>query len=396
MQASQRTNAIQPSVFAWLNTLKERVRANGTQLIDLGIGSPDRPAPGIITEAIATASRDPISHGYPAYRGTPQFLDAAAAFMERRFAVQLDPSSELMCVSGAEEGFTHLGLTFLEPGTQSLICDIHYPVHARSALIAGAQATLMPVDVQNGFVPVLADIDSRTLRNARMLIINYPHNPTGAIAPMSFYEDAVELCRKHELLLVSDLAYSEMTFDGYTAPSALQVPGAKDVTIELHSLSKSFNMAGFRIAFAAGSATAMDALYRIRSNAGYGSPTAIQAGGVVALDNAERLIPEVIEPYSARRDTLVAALREIGCPVHNPSATMFLWLPVPNGFTSQDWVRHLMEATGVVVTPGNAFGPGGEGWFRVSLVASPDILQHAAGLIGSLAPVWRAAASQPA
>ena len=255
--------------------------------------------------------------------------------------------------------------------------DIYYPVHGRITPLVGGRVHHLPLRADRGFLPDLATVPEDVLREARVLLLNYPHNPTGAVAPLSFYEEAVEFCRANQLVLLSDLAYSEITFDGFVAPSVLQVPGAKDVAIETHSFSKSFNMAGSRLGWACGNRELIDSLYAVRTNLGYGTPAAIQEGGVFALDHADELVPEIAARYQARRDAVIAGFRRLGWPISDPShATMFVWLPVPAGFTSPAWTEHLIDTAGVVVTPGHAFGPGGEGWFRTGLVAEVEVLQE--------------------
>jgi LL-diaminopimelate aminotransferase len=378
------------SVFSWLFELKESATARGVDLIDLGIGSPDLPAPALVTDELAHAVRDGRHHGYPPFRGTAQFLLAASRFMERRFGVQVDPATEVQCVSGAEEGFTHLAMAMLGPGRACLLGDIHYPIHARSAALAGAETIFMPLRADLGFVPDLSAIPADALDRASLMIVNYPHNPTGATCGLDFFEQAVAVCTEHDILLVSDLAYSELTFDGFDAPSALQVAGARDHVIEFHSFSKSFNMAGFRIAFAVGGAAAISRLYSIRSHCTYGTPTSIQHAAAVALDNAAALVPSVVGVYASRRDAVVRALADLGYAATAPKATMFVWARVPSGFTSLSWAQRLIEDAGVVVTPGDAFGPGGAGWFRISLVADAEVLTEAVHRMGVLSPIWLA------
>jgi LL-diaminopimelate aminotransferase len=364
-------------VFAWLDQLKAAARMRGGSLIDLGIGNPDRPTPKLITHAIAAAYADPKTHGYPPFRGTPRFLRAAADFMRTRFGVQLDPEHEVLCLSGAKEGIAQLTMGLISEHDVSIVPDIYYPVHARATGLVGGQVYALPLRRERGFLPNLREIPEDVLRTARLLIINYPHNPTGAVAPLEFFEEAVALCARHGIALVSDLAYSELTFDDFIAPSVFQVAGAKDVAIEFHSFSKSFNMAGSRIGFAVGSRELIEILYAVRTNMGYGTPAAIQEGAVVALAHARELVPLVVAGYRERRDVLVEGFRSLGWEIEPPRATMFVWLPVPEGFTSQQWTMHLIEEADVVVTPGNAFGPGGEGFFRVSLVADPAVLREA-------------------
>jgi LL-diaminopimelate aminotransferase len=375
---TRRLTALPTYVFAWLDELKAAARARGAQLIDLGIGNPDQPTPPAVVEAIAAAYADPRTHGYPPFRGAPQFLRAAARYMESRFGVRVDPEREVLCLSGAKEGIAHLTMAFTDESTVSLVPDIYYPVHGRATGLAGGSVHWLPLRESHGFLPSFDDIPADVLRRTRLLLLNYPHNPTGAVATRELYEEAVAFCRRHGIVLLSDLAYAELTFDGHVAPSVLEVPGADEVAVEFHSLSKSFNMAGSRIGFAAGNPELIAALYAVRTNVGYGTPAAIQAGAAFALDHAAELVPPIVARYRARRDVVAEGFRSLGWPAREPSpGTMFAWLPVPVPFTSQDWSRHLIDVADVVVTPGNAFGPGGEGFFRVSLVAEPDVLRTA-------------------
>jgi LL-diaminopimelate aminotransferase len=379
----RRLSGLAPYVFAWLDELKAGARARGADLIDLGIGSPDQPTPEIILDTIATAYRDPACHGYPPFRGTPGFRDAVARFMARRFGVTVDPDSEVLCVSGAKEAVVQTTMAFVDEKGSAIVPEIFYPVHGRAAQLIGGRVDHIPLRAERDFLPDLAAIPADVLSRGRLLILNYPQNPTGAVAPLALYEHAVALCREHGLVLLSDLAYSELTYDGKVAPSALQVPGAREVTIELHSFSKSFNMAGSRIGFAVGGRALIDALYAVRTNVGYGTPAAIQAGAAVALDRASELTPPIAREYQRRRDVVVDGFRRLGWTVTPPGGTMFVWLPVPRGFSSQHWSRHLIDRADVVVTPGNAFGPGGEGYFRVGLVADVDRLTIALKRLGA-------------
>jgi LL-diaminopimelate aminotransferase len=374
---THRLTALPTYVFAWLDELKAAARQRGASLLDLGIGNPDHPTPNPIIDAITRAYRDPATHGYPPFRGTPRFLSSAAAFMRRRFGVEVDPQREVLCVSGGKEGIAHLVMGFTDERRVALVPDIHYPVHGRVAPLVGGRIHLLPLRSDRGYFPDLKGIPQSVLREARLLMLNYPHNPTGAVAPIEFFAEAVELCARHGIVLVSDLAYSEITFDGFVAPSVLQVSGAEEVAIEFHSLSKSFNMAGSRIGFAVGNPDVIEALYAVRTNMGYGTPAAVQEGAAFALDHAHEFTPVIARRYAERRDALVEGFRSLGWEVSPPRGTMFLWLPVPAGYDSQGWTEWLIERTGVVVTPGNAFGPGGEGYFRVSLVAPLDVLTRA-------------------
>lgn len=370
--------ALPPYVFTWLDGVKAAARARGASLIDLGIGNPDQPTPQPVIDAIGSALADPGTHGYPPFRGTPRFLAAAARYLERRFGVRVDPEREILALSGAKEGIAQLYQAILPRGrARALVPGIHYPVHARAVLRAGGAVDLLPLTAEGRFLPELDAVPEPVLRAAGTLLLNYPHNPTGAVATRELYERAVEICTRFGITLISDLAYAEITFDGYRAPSVLQVPGAREVAIEFHSLSKSFNMAGSRIAFATGAPELLDALYETRMDMGYGTPAYIQEGAVVALDDAERYAAGVRALYEVRRDRAVRGFRELGWEVTPPRGAMFLWLPVPHGFTSAAWTEHMVDAAGVVVTPGHAFGPDGEGFFRVSLVADEDTLDGA-------------------
>jgi LL-diaminopimelate aminotransferase len=374
---SRRLTELPTYVFAWLDTLKAKARMRGADLIDLGMGNPDQPTPPPIIDAIARAYADPSTHGYPPFRGTRPFLESVGRYMKSRFGVDVDPQTEALCLSGAKEGIAHTTLAFADETTVTLVPDIYYPVHGRATGLVGGKTYLMPLKPERGFIPDFRDIPSDVLRTARLLVLNYPHNPTGAVAPLDLYRDAVALCREFGILLLSDLAYSELTYDGYVAPSALQVPGAKDCTLEFHSFSKTFNMAGSRIGFVVGGHDVIEALHAVRTNVGYGTPAAIQAGAAYALDHSPELEAPVVARYQRRRDALFAGLRKLGWTSEPPRGSMFAWLPVPSGFGAQQWTEHLIDHAEVVVTPGNAFGPGGERFFRISLIAEPAVLEVA-------------------
>lgn len=364
-------------VFAWLDELKAAARARGADLIDLGMGNPDQPTPAPIVEAINSAYRNTANHGYPPFRGTPRFREAAAKYMQSRFGVEVDPETEVLCLSGAKEGIAHLTMAFTDEATVTIVPDIYYPVHGRATGLVGGRVHFVPLNASSGFIPDLSTIPQSALRSAKLLILNYPHNPTGAVAPLELYEKAVALCHANNMTLLSDLAYVELTFDGARAPSALEVRGAKEVTVEFHSFSKSFNMAGSRVGFAVGGKHLIDALYTVRTNMGYGTPAAIQEGAAYALDHSRELIEPNRARYESRRNALIEGFRSLGWKAAPPKGSMFVWLPVPRGYKSQQWTEHLIDKASVVVSPGNAFGPGGEGFFRVSLIADEDVLAGA-------------------
>ena len=372
-----------PYVFAELDRLKIVARARGATLVDLGIGSPDLPiAPGIL-DALAAAAHDPSSHGYPPFRGVPRFFEAIGGFMQSRFGVSIDPGTDALALSGAKEGLAQLVMALCGPGDIALIPEIYYPVYARSVWLSGADVKWIPMRARDGFVVDLDAISPADAARARLMIVNYPSNPTGARVELDFFQRAVEFAHRHALLLVSDLAYSELTFDGPPAPSALQCEHARDVTIEFHSFSKTFSMAGLRLGFAVGNTEAIEALAAYRSNVGYGTPTAVQHAGVFALDNRLTLVPPKVDAYRCRRDAIVGAFRAAGWQVDAPPASMYLWLPVPEGVEDWSWVRTLLDEDGIVVTPGVAFGEGGRGFFRISLVRDADVLAKAASHIAA-------------
>src|SRR3982751_6947185 len=299
---SRRLTALPTYVFAWLDELKAEARARGVNLLDLGIGNPDQPTPPGIVDAIAHAYADPRTHGYPPFRGTTRFLGAVTNFMKSRFGVALDSEREVLCTSGGKEGIAHLVMAFADEDSVALVPSIHYPVHGRAAPLVGSRVELLPISPENGYLPDLDAIPASVARKARLLMLNYPHNPTGAVASLGFYEEAVAFCARHGIVLVSDLAYSEITFDGNIAPSVLEVPGAAEVAVEFHSLSKSFNMAGSRIGFAVGNADLIEALYAVRTNMGYGTPSAIQEGAAFALDHVHEFARPVAARYQERRN----------------------------------------------------------------------------------------------
>ncbi len=370
-----------PYVFAELDRLKAAARARGKTLVDLGIGSPDLPIAPAVVEALAAAGRDPLTHGYPAFRGAPAYFEAIAEFMQGRFGVTIDSTEQAMALSGAKEGLAQLTLAICAPGDLVLIPEIYYPVYARAAWLAGAEVRWVPMRAEDGFVVDLEAIAPEDALRARSLVVNYPNNPTGARVERAFFEQAVEFARQHQVLLVSDLAYSELTFGGTPAPSALECDPEHEVTIEFHSCSKTFGMAGLRVGFAVGNRAAIEALAAYRTNVGYGTPTGAQHAAAYALNHRETLVPPTVAEYRQRRDKMSAVFAAAGWPITVPDAAMYLWLQVPEGVDDWTWVKTLIDLDGVVVTPGVAFGHGGQGFFRISLVRDAATLERAAALI---------------
>jgi LL-diaminopimelate aminotransferase len=375
--------SLPPYVFAELDRLKAAARARGATLVDLGIGSPDLPiAPGII-DALAAAAHEPGIQGYPPFLGAPRFFDAIGRFMQGRFGVTLDAPNEALALSGAKEGIAGIIGALCGPGDVVLVPEIYYPVYARAAWLVGAEVRWIPMRASTGFVLDLDAVPTADARRAKLMIVNYPNNPTGARVDRAFYDQAVAFAKRHDLLLVSDVAYSELTFDGTPAPSALQSDPGREVTLEFHSCSKTFSMAGLRIGFVVGNARAIDALAAYRSNIGYGTATAVQHAAAYALDHHAELVPPKVAAYRSRRDAMANAFRAAGWDISVPEATMYLWLPVPEGVDDWDWVKALIDRDGVVVTPGVAFGDGGRGFFRISLVRDEATLVAAAAKIAA-------------
>jgi LL-diaminopimelate aminotransferase len=375
--------SLPPYVFAELDRLKAAARARGDILVDLGIGSPDLPMASGVIDALAAAAAEPGIQGYPPFCGAPRFFDAIGAFMQRRFGVAIDPPRETLALSGAKEGIAGIIAALCGPGDVALVPEIYYPVYARATWLVGAEVRWIPMRAADGFILDLDAIPAADARRAKLMIVNYPNNPTGARVERDFYDRAVEFARRHDLLLVSDVAYSELTFGGTPAPSALQCDPRHEVTLEFHSCSKTFSMAGLRIGFAVGNAEAIEALAAYRTNVGYGTPTAVQHAAAFALEHHAELVPPKVAAYRSRRDAMTAAFRNAGWLVPVPEATMYLWLPVPDGVADWDWVKALIDRDGVVVTPGVAFGEGGRGFFRISLVRDEATLAAAAAKIAA-------------
>jgi LL-diaminopimelate aminotransferase len=371
---SKRLEAIPPYMFAELERRVAAKREAGIDVISLGIGDPDTPTYPHIVEAMKAALDDPGTHQYPSNRGRAEFREAFARFYSSRFGVEIEAENEVIPAIGAKECIYNLCFAFLDPGDIALAADPGYPVYTGGPLLAGAEAALMPLAPGLGFVPDLGKLEREaadTLDRARLLFINYPNNPTGAVAPEGFFERVVELARKHEILVVHDNAYSETTYDGYVAPSFLATPGAKEVGVEVFSLSKGFNMTGWRCAAILGNAEAVASYWRLKTNVDSGLFEAVQLAAVAALDGPRAAIEEMNAVYQRRRDLVVGALREIGVEVEPPKGTIYVWAPVPDGHTSTSFSELVLEEAAVVVSPGSMYGPSGEGFFRISLT-TPD------------------------
>jgi LL-diaminopimelate aminotransferase len=369
MQPSKRLDRLPPYLFAELERkIREKTEA-GVDVISLGIGDPDTPTPLPVIDALAAAAADPGTHRYPSNRGRPELREAVARFYARRFGVELDPDGEIVPALGAKECIFNLNLAFLDPDSVALAADPGYPVYTGGPLLAGSEAVLMPLLPELGFAPDLDAIGGDVAERARLLYLNYPNNPTGAVVPDGLFERAVEFGREHDVLIVHDAAYTETTFDGYIAPSFLETPGAKEVGVEVFSLSKGWNMTGWRTAAIVGNAEAVNAYWHLKTNIDSGIFEAVQLAAAAALDAGPP--PEMREIYQRRRDLVCDALREIGVDVTPPKGTIYIWAPVPSGHTSASYCELVLEESGVVVSPGGAYGPNGEGFFRISLTV-PD------------------------
>ncbi|HEY9685381.1 MAG TPA: LL-diaminopimelate aminotransferase [Coleofasciculaceae cyanobacterium] len=368
---------IPPYLFAEIDRKIAEAKARGVDIISLGVGDPDLPTPGSIVKAMQQAVADPSNHNYPPYHGTPEFREAAAAWMKTRFGVTVDANTETLSLIGSKEGLAHLILAYVNPGDVVLCPSPGYPVYSNWTLLVGGEPVIVPLLAQNHFLPDLSKIPADVAKRAKIFFLNYPNNPTGAIIDEAKIKEVVDFCRQHDILLCHDNAYSEMTFDGYKAPSFLSVPGAKDVCIEMFSLSKMYNMTGWRIGFAVGNEAAVQTLGKIKNNTDSGVFKAIQQASAVGLRQSEELTKDLNAIYARRRDIFVEGLNRMGWNAPKNEATFYLWIPVPTGMTSVEFVSMLLEKCGVVVPPGTGYGPEGEGFFRVALTVPEDRLKEA-------------------
>lgn len=368
---SQRLRRIGAYMFADLDRKQAELEARGVDVINLGVGDPDLPTPPHIVRALEEGARDPRTHRYPPYRGTDEFRQAASEWLLRRFGVSVDPEREVLALIGSKEGLAHLPLAVLNPSEVALVPDPGYPIYRSSTIMAEGEPVALPLEAECGFLPDLDRIPQEVLRRARLVFLNYPNNPTGATAGLEFFTRAVEFARRHRLLLVHDNSYCEIAYDGYRPPSVLQVDGALEVAIEMHSLSKAFNMTGWRVGFAAGSAEAIGALGTLKTNVDSGVFKAVQHAAVAALTGPQDVIAPTLAAYRARRDRIVSALRMVGWSPPVPRATLYVWMPTPGGASSVAFAAEVLERTGVVITPGIGYGTCGEGYVRLSLT-TPD------------------------
>jgi LL-diaminopimelate aminotransferase len=374
---SQRVEGLPPYLFAGIERQIAERRARGLDVISLGIGDPDLPTPAHIIEALTEAARDPAVHQYPSNQGELGFREAVGAFYASRFGVELDPATEVIPLLGAKEGIAHIGLALLDIGDVALAADPGYPVYMTGPMLADGVAVPMPLVPELGFQPDLESLPAETLDKAKLIFVSYPNNPTGAVIEDDFFARLVAFAREHDIVVVHDNAYADITYDGYVAPSFLATPGAKEVGVEMFSLSKSYNMTGWRSGAIVGNHDVVDAYWRLKTNMDSGMFGAVQRASVAALSGPQDCVRGMCRIYQRRRDLLVQALRSIGMHVDPPKGTIYLWAPVPEGYTSAGFTETVLEQADVVVTPGAAYGAAGEGYVRLSLTIADERLEEA-------------------
>jgi LL-diaminopimelate aminotransferase len=372
-----------PYLFAEIDRKKKAALRAGRDVINLGVGDPDQPTPDFIIEALARAAHDPRNHQYALDEGSPELRRAIADWYRERFGVSLEPDTEVLPLMGSKEGIAHLPLAVVDPGDICLVPEPCYPPYRSGTIFAGGVPVYMDLTMENRFLPDLRAVDPRAADAAKIIYVNYPNNPTAAVAGLEFYEQLTAFAKKHDLLICSDLAYSELYFEEKTH-SALEVAGAKDVAIEMHSLSKTYNMTGWRIGFALGNKNALAALARLKSNMDSGIFGAVQDAAIVALRDESDFVQKQVELYRRRRDALVAGLASLGLKVDRPPATFYAWIQVPEGYTSEQFCTRLLDEADIVLTPGNGFGRPGEGFARAALTVSEERIKEAVARIGKL------------
>ena len=367
---AKRLQVLPPYLFAKLDKMKSEAIKKGIDVISFGIGDPDIPTPRYIIKSLQKAAENPRNHQYPSYEGMPVFRKAVAGWYAKRFGVKLDPNNEVVSLIGAKEGIGHIPLAFINPGDVVLCPDPAYPVYRIGTIFAGGTPYMMPLLEKNDFLPDLSKIPAIVLKNAKMMFVNYPNNPTSAVAPASFLKDVIKFAGKNDLILCYDNTYSEIAFDGYRPPSILEFPGAKDVAVEFHSLSKTYNMTGWRIAWACGNKNIIAGLGKIKTNLDSGVFQAVQEAAVTALTSGQECVKKNVKIFQERRDIFVTGLTKMGWQVKNPKATFYVWAKIPGKMTSMEMCEKLLSKCGVLATPGNGFGPSGEGYLRFAVTVS--------------------------
>jgi LL-diaminopimelate aminotransferase len=376
MRFAKRIENLPPYLFVEISKRIAEKKSRGEDVISFAIGDPDIPTPGHILERLCSAARDPANHRYPETDGLPQLRQAVADWYQRRFGLTFDPDREVLPLIGSKEGIGHIALCFIDPGDIALVPDPGYPVYSMGTMFAGGESYFMPLTEENGFLPDLDAVPTEVAEKAKLLWINYPNNPTGAVADLVFYARVVDFARRYDLAVCHDAPYTEVAFDGYRPPSFLQAPGARDVGVEFHSLSKSYNMTGWRIGMVVGNETMVNALMRVKSNLDSGIPQAIQHAAIEALLGDQDCIAHNMSVYQRRRDLVVSTLTRLGLTVRPPKASLYVWARVPEGHTSLSYCAKLLDEASVVVTPGSGYGRYGEGYVRLSLTTPDDRLEE--------------------
>ncbi|MBI5101330.1 MAG: LL-diaminopimelate aminotransferase [Nitrospirae bacterium] len=379
-----RVKNLPPYLFASIDMMKQEAKAKGVDVIDMSIGDPDQPTPSHIVEAMQSAVANPDHHRYPSYEGMLSFREAVSVWYKSRFGAVLDPRTEVLSLIGSKEGIGHIPLAFVDPGDHVLVPSPGYPVYPVSTLFAGGQVQLMPLTEQNGYLPDFSAVPETVLKNSKLMFLNYPNNPTSALATKGFYEDVIKIAAKYNIIVCHDAAYSEIYYDGKKPLSFMEIDGAKEVGIEFHSLSKTYNMTGWRIGFAVGNRDVLAGLGKIKSNLDSGVFQAVQEASIVALKTDESVLSGIRNVYQQRRDALYEGLRGLGMELTKPGASFYLWTKVPGGYDSAGFVAHLLDKAGVLATPGNGFGAPGEGYVRFALTVTVDRTKEAVERIGKI------------
>jgi len=374
---AERVRRVPPYLFAEIDRLKAELIAGGVDVINLGVGDPDLPTPPHIIEKLAQAAKDPVNHQYPSYSGMNDFRVSVAKWYKRRFGVELDPLSEVLTLIGSKEGLAHLPLALIDPGDLALSPSPAYPVYHIATMFAGGETWFMPLLEKNGFLPDLDAIPPEVVGRARLMFINYPNNPTGATADRDFYERVVRFAARHDVIVCHDAAYSEVAFGGYRPMSFLEIPSAREVGVEFNSLSKTYNMTGWRLGFAVGNRDVVAALGEIKSNIDSGAFNAVQWAGIAALEGDQGAVADMQKTYEERRDALIDGLKKAGLRPQTPKATFYVWCPIPPGYSSRDFTSLLLREAGIVTTPGSGFGDPGEGYVRMALTVSKERIGEA-------------------
>lgn len=371
---ANRLDNLPPYLFAQIDALKAEKRAQGVDVIDLGVGDPDLPTPSHIVDSLCEAARDPSTHHYPDYTGMIEYREAVAEWYSTRFGVTLNPKTEVLALIGSKEGIAHVPEAFVNPGDYVLATDPGYPVYKTSTLFSEGKLWEMPLREENEFLPVFEDIPKDIVKKAKLMFFGYPNNPTAAVAPLSFFEEVVEFAKENDIVAVHDNAYSEITFDGYKAPSFLEADGAKEVGMEMHSLSKTYNMTGWRLGMACGGEEFISGLGRVKTNVDSGAFDAIQRAGITALTSSQQCVADACNVYQERRDVLVSGLRDLGFEVKSPKATFYVWLKVSD---SMGFAKKMLDEAGIVVTPGVGFGSNGNGYVRFAITRNIERIKEA-------------------